>query len=132
MTLSLPSVIDTPIATIQRTADDLVEVRFKPGTTITVAGIAAILSARQQAAAGVPLRVLIVFPEDDMDFEMSMITKDHHSTVPVEQFTRAIAWATNNDHNDRFCQLYFAYFPSTLPSAIFRTEAEARNWLEGK
>ena len=132
MTLSVPHTIDTPIATIQRTADDLVEVRFKSGVTLTVAGITAILSARQQASAGVALRVLIVFPTDEMDFDMSMITKDHYSTVPVEQFSRAIAWATLNDHNHRFCELYFAYFPSPVPSAIFSTEEQARKWLEGK
>lgn len=132
MTLSIPSRIDTPIATIQRTADDLVEVRFKPGATLTVAGITAILNARQQAAAGQPLRVLIVFPEDDMEFDMSMITRDHYSSVKVEEFTRAVAWAAITDHNKRFCELYFAYFPSPVPSAIFETEAGARAWLEGK
>ena len=132
MTLSASSIIDTPVATIQRTADDLVEVRFKAGVTLTVAGIAAILSARRQASAGVALRVLIVFPADEVDFDMSMITKDHYSTVPVEQFTRAVAWATINDHNNRFCELYFAYFPSPVPSAVFVTEADARQWLADK
>jgi len=132
MTLSIPTTIDTPIATIQRTAEDLVEVRFKPGVVLTVAGITAILQARQQSAGGVPLRVLIVFPTDEMDFDMSMITTDHYRAVPVEQFTRAVAWAAQNAHNERFCQLYFAYFPSPVPSAIFITEAEACAWLDGK
>ncbi len=132
MTTHASSLIDTPIATIQRTAADLVEVRFKSGATLTVAGITAILQARQQAADGVPMRVLIVFPQDEVDFEMSMITKDHYAATPVQGFSRAIAWVTQNDHNERFCQLYFAYFPSPVPSAIFSTEAEARQWLADK
>ena len=132
MTLSVPSRIDTPIATILRTAEDMVEVRFKPGATLTVSGITAILNARQQAAAGQPMRALIVFPDDDMEFDMSMITRDHYSFVKVEQFTRAVAWAAITDHNRRFCELYFAYFPSPVPSAIFDREEEARGWLEGK
>lgn len=130
MTPSLHPPIDTPIATIHRTAADLVEVHLKAGTTLSVAGIAAILSARQQAAGDRPLRVLVLFPAEDMDFELSMITKDHYSTVPVERFTRAVAWAAITDHNKRFCELYFAYFPSALPSAIFLREQEARQWLE--
>jgi hypothetical protein len=132
MTQSTSAVIDTPIATIQRTTADLVEVRFKAGATLSVAGITAILSARQESASGTPMRVLIVFAADEMDFDMAMITKDHYSSIPVQQFTRAVAWVTRNDHNERFCQLYFAYYPSPVPSAIFSTEEEARTWLEGK
>ena len=132
MTLSAPSIIDTPIATIQRTAPDLIEVRFKPGATLTVQGISTILQARQQTAGGEPMRVLVIFPQDELLFEMNMITTDYYRTVPVEQFTRAIAWAAMNDHNHRFCDLYFAYFPSPVPSAIFTTEEEARKWLEDK
>lgn len=132
MALSAPSVIDTPIATIQRTTPDLIEVRFKPGATLNVQGISTILQARQQSAAGEPMRVLVMFPQDELLFEMKMITTDYYRTVPVEQFTRAVAWAVINDHNRRFCELYFAYFPSPVPSAIFTTEEEARKWLEDK
>lgn len=131
MTLQL-SLIDTPIATVQRTGDAMTEVRLKPGCTLTVPGIAAILAARQQLADDVPQRVLFVFPEEEVDFDLTMITKDHYSTVPVERFTRAVAWVMGNSHNERFCQLYFAYFPSPVPSTIVLTEAEGRKWLEGQ
>ncbi|MBK9175687.1 MAG: hypothetical protein IPM46_04980 [Flavobacteriales bacterium] len=131
MTLQL-SRIDTPIATVQRIAEDMTEVRLKPGCTLTVPGIAGILAARQEVAVGVPQRVLFVFPEEEVDFDMSMITKDHYATVPAGEFTRAVAWAMGNPHNERFCQLYFAYFPSPMPSAIFLTEEEARTWLDGQ
>ena len=78
------------------------------------------------------MRVLVIFPEDELLFEMNMITTDYYRAVPVQQFTRAIAWAAMNDHNQRFCELYFAYFPSPIPSAIFTTEEEAREWLKDK
>ncbi len=123
--------IDTPIATVQRTGD-LVEVRFKVDATLTVAGIMSIMQVRERLAAGKALKILIVFPQSEMDFEMSMITTDHYTAMPVQQFTRAVAWAAINDHNERFCKLYFAYFPSPVPSAIFMTEEEARTWLESK
>ena len=131
MTLSIHSAIDTPIAAVHR-AGDLIEVRFKVGATLTVAGIMSIMQVRQQLAAGEALKVLIVFPQAEMDFDMSMITTDHYSVLPVQQFTRAVAWAAINDHNERFCKLYFAYFPSPVPSAIFMEEKQAREWLEGK
>lgn len=125
-----PARIETAVATVIRAADDLVEVRIKPRAVLSVQGIAEILMARKQLAAGTPMRVLFLFPDDDCDFDLSMITTDHYSGIAVEEFTRAVAWATNSAHNDRFCRLYFAYFPSPLPSAIFETEAEARAWLE--
>lgn len=128
MSLQLSS-IDTPIARVQRTADDVTEVRLRSGCTLTVPGIAAILAARQQVAAGVPQRVLFVFPAEEVDFDMTMITKDHYASVPAREFTKAVAWAMGNPHNERFCQLYFAYFPSPVPSAIFLSEEEARTWL---
>ncbi len=123
--------IDTPIALVERTAPDLVEVRLKPGITLSVAGIAAILQARKQLAEGQRMRVLFVFTHDDTDFDMAMITADHYGSVKAEDFTRAVAWVARNAHNERFCELYFAYFPSPVPSAIFMTEEEGRAWLNG-
>ena len=126
------TLVDTPLATIQRSGTDLVEVRFKPGCVLNAAGIAAILDARQGVAVEGPLLVLIVFPQDNVDFEMQMITTDHYDQRPVKQHSRAVAWVTRNAHNERFTQLYFAYYPSPVPSAIFAEEEEARAWLATK
>ncbi|MBK7382704.1 MAG: hypothetical protein IPI81_05115 [Flavobacteriales bacterium] len=130
MTTSIPTRLDTPIAVAERFGDDRVEVRMKPGATLTIAGIAAFIEARQQLAAGVPMRAMIVMPEDEVDFDMSMITTDHYESRPMADFSKAIAWVTRNDHNDRFCRLYFAYFPSPVPCGIFLEEKEALAWLE--
>lgn len=124
--------IDTPIAIVERTASDLVEVRVKPGSTLSVAGITSILQARKQLSSGQRMRALFVFANEDTDFDMAMITADHYGGAKAEDFTRAVAWVAHNAHNERFCELYFAYFPSPVPSAIFMTEEAARGWLEGK
>lgn len=126
---TLSSHIDTSIATVERNDQDLIEVRIRSGATLTIAGIAEILQARELLAEGQPRLVLIAFPPDEVDFELSMITLDHYRTVPMERFTRAVAWVTGNARNDQFCRLYFAYFPSPVPSAIFEDEASARSWL---
>lgn len=122
--------IDTPIATIERTASDLVEVRFKLGVVLSVAGIGALLDARERIAEEGPTRVLVIFPASEMDFDMAMITTDNYRGRPVRQHSKAVAWVTRNGHNDRFTRLYFVYFPSPVPSAIFSEEGEARTWLE--
>lgn len=126
------TIIETTIATVQRTGPDRVDVRFKPGTTLTVPGIQEIVQARQALADGARSRVLFVFATDGTDFELSMITTNYYAGLPVEEFTLATAWATRNEHNDRFARLYFAYFPSPVPNALFQEEAEAIAWLDAQ
>lgn len=126
------SCIDLPLATVERTTQDLVEVRFKTGAVLNTAGITAMIDARRQLAGGRPMRVLMVFPDVEMDFELGMITRDHYEMVPITEFTQAVAWVSGNIFNERFCKLYFAYFPSPVPTAIFRKEEEARAWLDGQ
>ena len=121
--------IDTLIATVQRTSPDLVEVRSKPGAVLSIPGITAVLHAREELGRIGSHCALIVFPEEETDFDMSLITEDHYGGRPVVEFTEAVAWLVRNEHNERFTRLYFAYFPSPVPSAIFMEEAEARAWL---
>ena len=105
MNTSIPTRIETPIAIVERIGDDRVDVRMKPESTLTIAGVAEFIHARQQLAAGVPMRVLIVMSEREMDFDMSMMTTNHYADRPMADFSKAIAWVTRNDHNDRFCRL---------------------------
>ncbi|HRH70132.1 MAG TPA: hypothetical protein PLB89_11545 [Flavobacteriales bacterium] len=130
--MTTQTLIDTTVATVQRTGPDRLEVRFKPGTTLTVPGIQEVLKARQALGNGVRSRVLFVFTTDETDFDMTRITTHYYAGLPVEQFTLATAWATRNEHNDRFARLYFAYFPSPVPNAIFREEREAVAWLDAQ
>jgi SpoIIAA-like len=120
---------ETDLAVISRSESDLVEVRFKPGITLTKEGIQGILNAREQVGQhGPPARILIVLP-DVVDFDMGMITTDHYKDRPVQQHSRALAWVVHTESNERFTKLYFAYFPSPVPMAVFHTEAEALTWL---
>lgn len=125
-------IVKTPIATVQRTAPDLVEVRFNPGCVLSVAGISAILNVRDELGREAPSHVLIVFPHEELDFEMTMLTTDQYRGRPVEQHTLSVAWVVRNAHNEHFTRLYFAYFPSPVPSAIFMEEAQGRAWLMGR
>jgi hypothetical protein len=123
------SSLETDLAVITRSGSDLVEVRFKPGITLTKEGIQGILDARENVGRqGPPARILIVLP-DVVDFDMGMITTDHYKERPVQQHSRALAWVVHTESNERFTKLYFAYFPSPVPMAVFHTEAEALAWL---
>ena len=127
---AMTATIDTPIAIVPGIAPNLVEVRLKPGKALTVSGIAAILAARWSLGRERPSCVRFMFPEEETDFDLCMITTDHRSGRPVKEFTHAMAWVLRNVHNERFARLYFAYFPSPVPNAIFLKEAEVRAWLD--
>ncbi len=122
--------IDTPLAAVERTAPHFAEVHFKPGAVLTVAGIAAILTAREVMGRVGPHQALIVFPAEETNFDMTMITADHYKGRPVEEFTSSVAWVTRNEYNERYVRLYFSYFPSPVPGAISKEEVEARTWLQ--
>ncbi|MFZ1689310.1 MAG: hypothetical protein WAU70_17945 [Flavobacteriales bacterium] len=133
MNSTAPSpLVHTPIATVQRTGSDLVEVRFHPGCVLSVGGISAILEVRDELGREARNHVLIVFPADELDFDLNMITTDHYGGRPVEQHTISLAWVVRNAHNERFTRLFFAYFPSPVPYAIFSTEEEAIDRLGGQ
>ncbi len=121
--------IDTDLALLRRSGPDLLEVHFKPDVVMTSAGIQRIIELRRNLTpAQQPGRVLIVLPKEP-DFNVEMITTDQYKNHPVQDFTRAVAWVVHNDLGDRITQLYFAYFPSPVPTKVFRTEEEARAWL---
>ncbi|MEO8589768.1 MAG: hypothetical protein ABI432_10395 [Flavobacteriales bacterium] len=119
---------ETSLATIRYTAVDRVEVRFKPGQTLTVPGLAELMTVRQRLGAAGKHR-LIVFMHDEMDFDMAMITTDHYTVIPQPN-TEAVAWVVLNERNEQFTRLYLAYWPAPFPSEVFLAEAEARGWLE--
>ncbi|MBL7950760.1 MAG: hypothetical protein JNM62_03470 [Flavobacteriales bacterium] len=123
------SIIDTGIAFVERTSADLVEVRFKSGAVLSASGITALLDARERMAGAGPALVLIMFPNEQMDFELAMMTTDNYQGRPAQRHSRAVAWVTRNAHNDRFTRLYFTYFPSPVAAGIFMDEQEARAWL---
>ena len=127
--MSFPEpIIDTPIATVQRTGAGMVEVRFKAGSVLHSAGIEPILRMRDQLGREGPARVLIVMPED-MDFSLDMLTTDHYAGHPVQAHSRAVAWVVPGEVIGHMTRKYFDHYPPPVPTAIFNNEAEALDWL---
>ncbi|MBV6404049.1 MAG: hypothetical protein IT228_04400 [Flavobacteriales bacterium] len=115
-------------AIVRCTAQDRMEVYFKPDLTLTVAGIRHMLEVRQRIGAAMgPHKVLVLLP-DLVDFEMGMIGTDHYAQVPQPN-TKAVAWVVSSGHNAALMQVYMAYYPAPFPSQVFLSEREARAWL---
>jgi hypothetical protein len=121
--------ISTALATVTRAAPDRLEVRCHEGVYWSERSIAELIQARATLAAGTPMKVLVVLPED-LPFDTESLASMHYDPTTMKEHCRAEAWAVRNTLNEKIVQLYFRYFPNPVPSAFFMTEAEANAWLE--
>ena len=122
--------IETRQATIERTQDNVLEVRYKPGQILDPAGLSDVLDERERLCAGQGGQAVLAVIPPDADFQMLMMTKDHYKDRPVVDRTRFLAIAATSVMHERMASLYFAYFPQNFRTGIFTEEAEARDWLK--
>jgi hypothetical protein len=121
--------ISTSLATVTHSAPDRLEVRCHEGVYWSERSIAELIQARATLAAGAPMKVLVVLPED-IHFDTLTLAAMHYDPATMKEHCRAEAWAVRNTLNEKIAQLYFRYFPSPVPSAFFMTEEEASVWLD--
>lgn len=121
--------IETRQATIERTPDDLLEVRYKSGETLDAAGLSEVLSERERMRDdGLGQAVLAVIPPD-ADLQLSLMTTDHYKGRMAAERTRFLAITASSIMHERMASLYFTYFPQAFRTCIFTNEEEARAWL---
>ncbi len=123
-----PVWIDTPLALVAYTAPGLMEVRFKPGMPLTLDGVDRMMEVRQELSKQGRHRILMVLPNEGVDFELQTISTDHNRNHPQPN-TEAVAWAAWTIRNQQIVRLYEAYWPTEFPVEVFLTEDEARQWL---
>ena len=125
---TLQELIETRLATLERKDNDILEVRFKPGMKLDMAGLEEIITERQRICPAGRVRVLTVFPPET-DFDMAIMTLDHYKNTGLDTCTEAVAMAASSDMNERMANIYFAYYPQRFPTRVFLEEADARKWL---
>ena len=124
------ALIETRQATIEKTADNVLEVRYKPGQTLDPAGLSEVLSERERLCSGQGGQAVHGVMPADADFQMVIMTSDHYKGRPVVDCTRFLAITASSVMHERMASLYFAYFPQNFRTAIFTDEVEARKWLK--
>ena len=122
---------ETSIATIVRTRPDLMEIRYKPGCTMDMAGVKEIHEVRARIFGNRPYASLSLIPED-VDFQLDITQKDHYATD--RSADPLVAWAvvSRGAMLEMIAKLYFSYFPQTFPVLTTNDEAEARAWIEAQ
>ena len=115
---------------ITRPSKDLVEIRFRNEATISMQAIQEIYARLDQHGWTAPARMLVIFPDHPVDFDLPVISTDHLQGRPNAMAPgRAMALVTLNGANERFLKLHMAHFPIPFATRIFGSEGDARAWL---
>jgi len=122
--------IDTRSATLELVSNALIELRFKPDVKLDVEGMTEIVLAKRRMG-GRGMGLLAILPPE-LDFDLNVLTVDHHAANGGCGTVERIAFATQNSFNERLATIYFRYHPRPHPTGIFVSEADARKWLETK
>lgn len=118
--------IDTRLATLAWSEDQILEIRIKPDMPLDVAGVSEMVEQRLKMTVGTKARVMTVLIPD-MDFEIQVPTTDHHQPLATNTIAEAVVAPTNM--LQKIAQMYFRYFPQSHPTGVFTDEVSARNWL---
>ncbi|MEO8590006.1 MAG: hypothetical protein ABI432_11585 [Flavobacteriales bacterium] len=123
------AVLETSLATIQRPTAGLVEIHIKADVTVNLQGILEIFTKLDGQGWAGPAKLLVVFPEMPVDFDLPVMSKDHFEGRPAGPNGTTVALAVPDPRTLGFIELHFAYFPAVVSMRIFTTEVEARAWL---
>lgn len=124
----MSTLTETRLATLERVAPDLLEIRYKPDQKLDLEGLREVMEERQRLCPEGPYRVLAVFPPDG-DFDLGVMMHDHYAGRGLENCTRALAIAASSTLMERMANLYYAYYPQRFDLRVFVAEEDARKWL---
>lgn len=128
MTLE-PREFDTRIATLVRVSNELLEIRYKPGTVFITEDVAEVQSMRRTIMGSAPYATLTIIPEDT-DFSMESMRTDHAGADRSESQIIATAIVAKSTLIERLTNVYLKFFPQLQRMLVTDNEAEARAWME--
>ena len=123
------SEFDTRIATLVRVSNELLEIRYKPGTVFITEDVAEVQSMRRTIMGSAPYATLTIIPEDT-DFSMESMRTDHAGADRSESQIIATAIVAKSTLIERLTSVYFKFFPQLHRVLVTDNEAEARAWME--
>ncbi len=121
-------VVETGQALVERTAEGLMEIRFKPDMVIDLQGFGEAIMAKRGIGHGQVHDVMIVLPEE-AELDIRAITMGPEAIVGACKFTRRLAFVAPGPANMEMAEIHFRYHPRDYTTRVFSNEAEARAWL---
>lgn len=120
--------IETAAAVLERTDEQVVEVRFKPDVKLDASVLGEVVHAKHELCATTAADILIVLPVE-FDFDLNIMSVDHRLVNGGCGLSRRLALAAASPFNERIASIYFRYHPREGDTAVFLEESDARAWL---
>jgi len=124
-----PSEFETRIATLIRVSNELLEIRYKPGTVFITEDVVEVQAMRRSIMGIAPYATLTIIPED-ADFSMESMRTDHAGADRSESQIIATAIVAKSTLIERLTSVYFKFFPQLHRVLVTDNEADARLWME--
>ena len=122
------SEFDTRIATLVRVSNELLEIRYKPGTVFITEDVAEVQSMRRTIMGSAPYATLTIIPEDT-DFSMESMRTDHAGADRSESQIIATAIVAKSTLIERLTNVYLKFFRSSSACWLRTTRPRrARGW----
>lgn len=118
----------TPYAELTRTSQDILEIRFTPGTVLNTSGIATVIGERKRLCEDRPTGLLLIVPSD-VELDIGIIDTDHLKVNHATDRVLGFAVVAGSVMAETLLRLYKAYYPTPFQADVFTDEAEARAWL---
>lgn len=124
-----PRIIETPTATVQFIARNVVLARYRPDVQVGREEIAENLRARIAGLGEGPYGVIALFPEET-DFELSLLSTDHYADEAMARSTSALAIVAEGTLYERFAHIYLNYHPTAFRAKVFADLTPAIAWVQ--
>lgn len=120
---------ETASAIVERVHPELAICRYLPGARVDAAALGENLKARMRVPGREAYAVIAIFPED-VDFDMHLLEDDLYTGLSLNEVTRLLAIVAKGSLYDPIARLYSMNHLTSVANRVFRTEAEARAWVE--
>jgi uncharacterized membrane protein YjdF len=118
--------IDTAMARVVRTADNMVEVHIRHMIRMDEAGMREVMEARRSLMAGDRGTILFV-AEGDPDWDPTLLKTDHFG-AQAESIT-AVAFVVSNKVLALVLNTHFSLFPPSFSTLVGSEPSATREWL---
>jgi hypothetical protein len=129
MTLE-PHTQATRLAVVERTAPDMVVVRYREGISFDPAGIAEVIDTCERIALQEHFGLVTLLPQDG---EMSIeAMQQDHGGPDFARRVRAHAIVAGGELFKRLSEIHYTYHPQPHEVRLFEHETDAREWVRAR
>lgn len=120
---------ETASAIVERVHSELAICRYHPRARVDATALGENLKARMRVPGKEAYAVIAVFP-DNVDFDMTLLGKNLYTELSLNEVTRVLAIVAKGTLYDLIAGLYSMNHLTSVSNRVFRTEKEARAWVE--